>query len=221
NRGITLPPPAQFLFEHLLRRAPFASWDRLSLPKTLRLFARAEHHYIGVPIHRFMWVLTNFVVGSSLSPTIRHNMRKSLAIAFLLLVPAVLRGQSTNASLSGRITDSSKAVIADAKIAAISVDTNVRYESTSSGSGEYYLTSLPPSAYRIEVEKSGFKKTVKPGVILHVQDALEINFEMAVGSVNETITVESGTPLVNTESALVSTVIDRLFVDEIPVNGRS
>src|SRR5262249_34956229 len=36
NRGITLPPPAQFLFEHLLRRAPFASWDRLSLPKTLR-----------------------------------------------------------------------------------------------------------------------------------------------------------------------------------------
>src|SRR5262249_53036516 len=79
NRGITLPPPAQFLFEHLLRRAPFTSWDRLSLPKTLRLFARAEHHYIGVPIHRFMWVLTNFVVGRSLSPTIRHNMRKSLA----------------------------------------------------------------------------------------------------------------------------------------------
>src|SRR5215813_3018200 len=223
NRGVTLSPACPVPVEHLLRRAPFASWDRLSLAKTLRLFATGEHHYIGVPVHHFMWVLTNSVVGCSLSPTVLNNMHRVLVLAGLLFVlfPAVLRAQSTNASLTGRITDSSKAVIADAKIAAISSNTNVRYEATSNGSGEYYLANLPPSEYRLEVEKSGFKKTVKPDVILHVQDALEINLEMAVGSVNETITVEGGAPLVNTESALVSTVIDRLFVDEIPVNGRS
>src|SRR5215475_3960278 len=223
NRGVTLSPACPVPVEHLLRRAPFASWDRLSLAKTLRLFATGEHHYIGVPVHHFMWVLTNSVVGCSLSPTVLNNMHRVLVLAGLLFVlfPAVLRAQSTNASLTGRITDSSKAVIAGAKIAAISSNTNVRYEATSNGSGEYYLANLPPSEYRLEVEKSGFKKTVKPDVILHVQDALEINLEMAVGSVNETITVEGGAPLVNTESALVSTVIDRLFVDEIPVNGRS
>src|SRR5262249_47051118 len=55
----------------------------------------------------------------------------------------------------------------------------------------------------------------------HVQDALEINFELTVGSVNETVTVESGAPLVNTESATVSTVIDRMLVADIPLNGRS
>jgi len=223
NRGVTLSPACPVPVEHLLRRAPFACWDRLSLPKTLSLFAGGEHHYIGVRIHRFMWVLTNSAAGSSLSRTLWDNMRKPPALALLILFsfPAVLHAQSTNASLTGRITDSSKAVIADAKIAAVRVDTNVRYEATSNGSGEYHLANLPPSAYRLEVEKSGFKKTVKPDVILHVQDALEINFELAVGSVNETITVESGAPLVNTESATVSTVIDRLLVADLPLNGRS
>src|SRR6185503_19392800 len=56
---------------------------------------------------------------------------------------------------------------------------------------------------------------------LHVQDALEINFEMALGETSEAITVEGGAPLVNTESGTVSTVIDRTFVENLPLNGRS
>ena len=58
-------------------------------------------------------------------------------------------------------------------------------------------------------------------MILHVQDALEINFEMKVGSALERIPVEGGAPLVNTESATVSTVIDSPFVENLPLNGRS
>ena len=150
-------------------------------------------------------------------------MRRIPAVAFLLLVSLtpVLCAQSTNASLSGRVTDSAKALIADAKIAAISANTNVHYETTTNGAGEYHLANLPPSSYRIEVEKPGFKKLIKPGVILHVQDALEIDFEMMVGSLSDTITVDAGAPLVNSESATVSTVIDRTFVENLPLNGRS
>jgi hypothetical protein len=143
------------------------------------------------------------------------------ALLVLMLPPSVLRAQSTNASLTGRITDPSKALIAGAGITVISAGTNARYEITSNESGEYYLTNLPPGLYRIEIEKTGFKKVIKPDVILHVQDALEINFEMAVGSASESVTVEDGTPLVNTESATVSTVIDRTFVEDLPLNGRS
>src|SRR5262249_49804487 len=99
--------------------------------------------------------------------------------------------------------------------------TNVRYETTSNGSGEYSLASLPPGPYSIEIEKSGFKKLIQSEVILHVQDALEINFEMTVGSVSDTVTVEAGAPLANTESATVSTVVDRTFVENLPLNGRS
>jgi hypothetical protein len=149
-------------------------------------------------------------------------MRQVLALALLLVsfTPA-LRAQSTHASLTGRVTDPSKALIADARVAAISAGTNVRYETTTNGSGEYYLANLPPGLYRIEIEKPGFKKLIKPGVILHVQDALEIDFEMTIGSLSDTITIEAGAPLVNTETATVSTVVDRTFVENLPLNGRS
>ncbi|HMG32938.1 MAG TPA: TonB-dependent receptor [Blastocatellia bacterium] len=146
-----------------------------------------------------------------------------VVFAFVLVAffACAICAQSTNASLTGRITDPAKALIADSKVAAITADTNVRYETTTNNSGQYYLTNLPPGAYRIEVEKAGFKKLIKPDVILHVQDSLEIDFELAVGSVSDSITIEAGAPLVNTESATVSTVIDRRFVERLPLNGRS
>jgi hypothetical protein len=143
------------------------------------------------------------------------------AVVLVVLVVSVLRAQSTNASLTGRITDPSKALIADAKIAAISAATNLRYETATNAGGEYSLANLPPNSYRIEIEKAGFKKLIKPDVDLHVQDALEIDFEMTLGAASDTVTVEAGAPLVNTESGTVSTVVDRAFVENLPLNGRS
>jgi hypothetical protein len=150
-------------------------------------------------------------------------MNRIPALAFLLLVsfPSVLYGQSTNASLMGRITDPSKASIGSATVAAISGGTNFRYETTSNGSGEYYLANLPPGPYRLEVEKPGFKKLIKPDVLLHVQDALSIDLEMTVGDVTQNITVQAGLLPIETESATVSTVVDRTFVEDLPLNGRS
>ena len=151
-------------------------------------------------------------------------MRRAPAVvAFLLLAVPVpfVRAQSTNASVTGRVTDPSKAAIAETKVAAFNLGTNFRYESATNGAGEYTLANLPPGTYRMEVEKPGFKKIVKPDVILHVQDALAIDFEMTIGSASESVTVEAGAPLVNTESATVSTLVDRNFIDEIPLNGRS
>ncbi|HEU4769039.1 MAG TPA: TonB-dependent receptor, partial [Pyrinomonadaceae bacterium] len=106
-------------------------------------------------------------------------------------------------------------------MAAISAHTNLRYEDMTNGSGEYYLANLPPASYRLEIQKPGFKKLIKPDVVLHVQDALRIDLQMTLGDVSETVMVESGAPLVNTESATVSTVINRTFVENIPLNGRS
>src|ERR1700733_4393072 len=145
----------------------------------------------------------------------------ALCLGLSLACTGVLRAQSTNASITGRVTDPSRALIMGAKVAAVSSRTSFRYEAVSNGSGEYYLTNLPPGNCRIEIEKTGFKKLIKPDVTLHVQDATELNFELTLGSTSETITVEAGAPLVNTESGTVSTVIDRSFVDNLPLNGRS
>ena len=136
-------------------------------------------------------------------------------------LPLLPSPQSTNASLTGRVTDPSHALIADAHISATNTATNFRYETTTNSSGESYLTNLPPGLYQLEIEKTGFKKLLKPGVTLHIQDAVELNFELTLGSTSETVTVQAGAPMLNTESATVSTVIDQTFVDNFPLNGRS
>ena len=149
-------------------------------------------------------------------------MRRVAALVFILLTSFTLgQAQSTNASLTGRITDPANALIVDAAVTAISAGTNLRYEGLTNGSGDYHLTNLPPASYRLEIEKSGFKKLIKPDVVLHVQDALRIDLQLTLGDVSEVVMVESGAPLVNSESATVSTVINRTFVENIPLNGRS
>ena len=144
-----------------------------------------------------------------------------LLILLFSLSPRALWAQTTNASLTGRVTDPSEAAIADANVAAVNSGTNFRYETVTNATGEYTLANLLPGTYRMELEKPGFKKLIRPAVILHVQDALAIDFEMPVGPVSESITVQAGTPLVNTNSAAVSTVVDQTFVENMPLNGRS
>lgn len=147
--------------------------------------------------------------------------RLTTVAIFLSLCAAVLHAQSTHASLTGRITDPSQAAIVGALVVAISDATAARYQASTDGSGEYSLTSLVPGSYRIEVERDGFKKVVKPDVVVHVQDAVELDFEMPLGALSDSVIVEGGAPLVNTRSATVNTVIDRVFVENLPLNGRS
>jgi hypothetical protein len=143
------------------------------------------------------------------------------SLLLLSLCATLLLAQTTNATITGFITDQSKAIIPGIKVEVINTDTSLHYVSMTNSEGSYTVTGLPPGNYKIQVEKPGFKAIVKPDVILHVQDVVAINFTMAVGSVSESITVEGGAPLVNTESATVSTVVDRQFAENLPMNGRS
>jgi hypothetical protein len=147
---------------------------------------------------------------------------RAIALAFLLALSVrSMNGQSTNASLTGRITDSTKAVAPNAKVIAINTGTRVRYETVTNETGSYYVSNLPPGTYRIEVEKLGFKAVLKSDVILHVQDALEINFEMVLGSASESVTVPGGAPLLDTESSTIGTVVEQRKANELPLNGRN
>jgi hypothetical protein len=139
----------------------------------------------------------------------------------LLSIAPPLKAQSTNASLTGRITDSSKGVVPNALVAAINTGTRLHYETVTNATGSYYVTDLPPGTYRIEVEKVGFKVVIKSDLVLHVQDALEINFEMVLGSASESVTVRGGVPPLDTESSTIGTVVEQRKVNELPLNGRN
>jgi hypothetical protein len=138
----------------------------------------------------------------------------------LAFIGGVLQASET-AIVSGRITDSSGAVIVGAKVDVTNVDTQITSEVETNEEGIYTVPYLGPGRYRIMIQKDGFQTIVKPGVVLHVQDTVSLNFSMQVGSLNQTITVEGGAPLINTDNASVSTVIDRNFVESLPLNGRS
>src|SRR5260370_27527858 len=150
--------------------------------------------------------------------------RAATAVLVLFLcccLSSALQAQSTNASVNGYVTDPTKAGIFDAKVIAINVSMNVRSEGTTNRTGSYNIVNLSPGTYRVEVEKQGFKTVVKSDIVLHVQDAVAINFEMALGSTSEVVTVVGGAPLVNTQSAAVSTVVDQTYIANMPLNGRS
>jgi hypothetical protein len=142
-----------------------------------------------------------------------------LACFMLLVIPAV--GQSPNGNINGLVLDPSSQLIVGAEIIAVNDVTGVQYATRTNNEGIYVLPSLPPGPYRIQVSKVGFKTIIKPDIVLNVQDALSVNFTLPVGALLETVTITGGAPLVNTESAAVSTVVDRQFAENLPMNGRS
>jgi hypothetical protein len=146
-------------------------------------------------------------------------------VTFLLIVsllcPAPEIAQSPNATINGIVLDPSGAAIAGAQVVVANDATGVQYTAKTNGEGIYVVPNLPPGPYRIQVSNSGFKTIIKPNIVVHVQDALAINFTLPIGAASEVVTIQGGAPLINTENAAVSTVIDRKFVESLPLNGRS
>lgn len=146
-----------------------------------------------------------------------------IVLLFLSFVLFALRavGQSPDGNINGLVLDPSNRVIVEAEIIAVNDVTGVQYATKTNNEGIYVLPNLPPGPYRIQVSKLGFKTIIKPDITVHVQDALALNFTLPIGATAEVVTVRGGGPIVNTESASVGTVVDRQFVDNLPLNGRS
>jgi hypothetical protein len=143
-----------------------------------------------------------------------------LFVASLFLVAPSI-AQSPNGTISGIVLDPSGSVIVGAEILIVNDVTNVQYLGKTNSEGIYVVPNLPPGPYRLQVSKIGFKTLIKPDIVLNVQDALAINFSLPVGAASETVTVRGGAPLLDTESPAVSTVVDRQFAENLPMNGRS
>ena len=147
--------------------------------------------------------------------------RIAFLFAWTVSLALPLAAQSPNGTINGRVLDPSNRVIGGADVLVVNDVTGVKVSTQTNDEGIYVLPNLPPGPYRLQVSKPGFKTLIKPDIILNVQDALSINFTLPVGAAFETMTVEGGAPLVNTESAAVSTVVDRQFAENLPMNGRS
>jgi hypothetical protein len=119
------------------------------------------------------------------------------------------------------VTDASGAVVEGVDVLLQNTEQGTSSTATTNHAGIYVLPSVRPGQYRISVRKDGFRTVDVLGLVVNVQDRIEENFRLQPGSVSESITVTGGAPLINREDASVSTVVDRNFAENLPMNGRS
>src|SRR6185503_16017129 len=99
--------------------------------------------------------------------------------------------------------------------------TNRQRVVASSGGGVYTAPSLPPGAYRIDVELAGFKPTTRDGIRVSTGETLRIDFALAVGDVREQVTITADAPMLRAERASLGTVVKQEQVVQLPLNGRA
>src|SRR5580658_1068004 len=124
--------------------------------------------------------------------------------------------QTSNAQLSGLITDSTGAVLAGAEIKAVNRATNVPYGTQSDGAGIYVLPELLPGPYTISVTANGFGVQTRSGLTLNTGDHLTQNFVLKPGAVEESVTVTGGQTLISSDEASTADVLDNKMITELP-----
>jgi hypothetical protein len=148
---------------------------------------------------------------------------RSVCLILLLcaLTSAPAFAQIETATLSGAITDPNGGVVPDAEVTVTRIESGTASTTATNGAGIYFFTGLLPGHYHLMIHKPGFKEIAVKEFELHVQDKLEQNFSLEIGSISETVTVTANALNINTSDGSVSTVIDRTFVQGLPLNGRS
>jgi hypothetical protein len=152
----------------------------------------------------------------------RHQFNRFALLALLpLLFLRLALGQSESGSINGQIRDPGGSLIVGATVTITDLGTNGKLSTRTGPGGEYAFSTLRASRYKIIVTAPGFKETVLPDVDLHTQDKLSENVSLSVGVSGESVTVNAGSSEQIETSGSVATTVDRQFVENMPLSGRS
>lgn len=125
-------------------------------------------------------------------------------------------GQATNAGdISGTVTDTTGAVIPDATITVVNIATGVAHDYTSNAAGIYDTNSIVAGDYKITFSKAGFTTLIRSSVTVNVGQ-LQLNAQLAVGTVSTQVVVNTDVPLVNTENGAVTTTMSYETINQLP-----
>lgn len=141
------------------------------------------------------------------------------AVLLAALIGAVAYGQTTNATLTGTITDTTGAMVPGVQVKVTNTDTNEVRQQTTNGVGYYSIPALPPGPYTVAVAAKGFSSGSSK-VVLSVGQALTVNFSLKVGSSSEKVEVlASGTVALETDDHALTSVMDAKTLEDLPQNG--
>jgi hypothetical protein len=149
------------------------------------------------------------------------QLRLSALLAGTLWSAAVLYGQGSLGSISGRITDTSGGVLAGASVTLTNTGTDQHKTAVSSAAGYYIFPDVAPGAYTIKAQLKGFQSSVTSGIGLQVGQTLTNDIQMAVGEVTSSVEVKAAAEQLQRESASTGQVITTEQVLNMPLNGRN
>lgn len=180
-------------------------WDTQSVPRRFSMLAFSRDNCFG--------------------PSVRERVRCAVVQAllvgvFVTFASIYVCAQIDTATLTGRVTDSTDAVVQGASVTVTNIASGAKREAQTNVDGSFSVPLLRPGVYDINVSKEGFSTVRQPSVELFVGQTASVNFTLRVGSRAETVEVTGAAPILETNSAGLGTVIAPREIVDLPLNGR-
>jgi Cna protein B-type domain. len=149
--------------------------------------------------------------------------RLILSCVLLCSLTAVSHAQSveTRSTIYGRVLDAQDAAIAGAAVVVTNAETNVPVKLTTNESGYYEASLLPGGTYIVQAESSGFKKSVRGGILLPIGTRFLVDMHLSIGSITETVEVKGDAPLLDVSTVSSGGLQDTRAVSDLPVQGNN
>ena len=167
-----------------------------------------------------MQSLSSKCVGRSMVALTKTYHPRYLLILVVLLAGLPFRASAQDATVVGTVTDQSGSVMANVKITITNAETSLARTITTNDSGQYVAVDLRIGHYSVKAEASGFKVAEEKGLVLNVGDRRRVDFQMALGAAQETVTVEANVVHVQADSGEASNLITGQQLSQLSVNGR-
>ena len=159
-------------------------------------------------------------VGRSMVALTKTYHPRYLLVLVVLLAGLPFRAFAQDATVVGTVTDQSGSVMANVKITITNAETSLARTITTNDSGQYVAVDLRIGHYSVKAEASGFKVAEEKGLVLNVGDRRRVDFQMALGAAQETVTVEANVVHVQADSGEASNLITGRQLSQLSVNGR-
>src|SRR5215469_8077836 len=151
-----------------------------------------------------------------------RSLRISLYLTVLVMLTGKLLAQAgATGTILGTVTDSTSAIVLNAKVTVTNTATNVDFRTTTSSAGDYNAPDLNPGTYKVTVEAPGFQKFITTGIVLTVNQRLRTDAQLKPGAVTETVETSAQAVSLNTDSAELANLVSQQQVEELPLNGRN
>ncbi|HEX4951274.1 MAG TPA: TonB-dependent receptor, partial [Blastocatellia bacterium] len=146
--------------------------------------------------------------------------RSVLAMLFVVWFGCFVYAQQETATITGEVKDVAGAIVPGASVTITNVETGVSLKGETNAQGLYTIPALKPGPYTVTVEKAGFRKFVRSGLTLQVNQFARVDVELQVGDVTNTVEITQAAALLETETSSRGSVIDQKKIVDLPLNGR-